>query len=427
MESAGIESTGRPPDGRAGFLHVDMDAFFAAVEIRRHPKLADRPVIVGGAGRRGVVAAASYAARSFGVHSAMASIRARRLCPDAVFLPGDYAQYAEVSGRIMELLRDVTPWVEPLSLDEAFLDVRGALRLSGPPVKIARALRQRIFEQEGLTCSVGIATTKFIAKMATNHAKPGPSRSGPVFGSGVFLVRAGAELDFLHPLPVGRLWGVGPATSRRLATLGVETIADLASLPVEVLKSSLGTALGAHLNRLAHGIDERGVVTTRSPRSIGHEETYPHDLVSRDQLDLELIRLCDSVASRLRAAGLCARTITIKVRFGDFTTLTRSLTLQDPVDSLIPMVAAAAGLLDRIDPTPGVRLLGVSCSGLVEATSKQLSILDLDPAGSLETDQVVDDIRGRFGAGSIGPAALARPGERLKVREYGSQQWGPHS
>ncbi len=418
--------SGGTPDGTVGFMHVDMDAFFAAAEIQRRPELRGRPVVVGGAGPRGVVAAASYEARSFGVHSAMPSVRARQLCPHAVFLHGDHRYYTEISGRVMAVLRDVTPLVEPVSLDEAFLDVRGATRIFGPVEQIAATVRARILEQEELTCSVGVASNKLLAKLATERAKPRSSSTGPVFGPGVYVVAAGDELVFLHPLPVTDLWGVGPATAKKLSSMGVETVGDLASLPAGRVTSALGNATGRHLHRLANGIDDSPVTVDRRPKSIGREETYPRDLNTRADLDVELIKLADAVASRLRAAGLRARTVSIKVRFGDFTTITRSVTLPHATDGTRTVATVASGLLDLIDPAPGVRLFGISGTGLVDASARQMSLTDLEPESSNRTDPVVDAIRGRFGAESIGPASLARPGCRIGVRSDGTDQpWGP--
>jgi len=419
-----VELRGRPPDGTVGFLHVDMDAFYAAVEVRRRPELRGKPVVVGGTGSRGVVAAASYEARVFGIHSAMPSVRARRLCPHAVFLPGDHSHYGEVSERVMAILTDVTPLVEPLSLDEAFLDVRGAARLLGPASELAARIRGRILDQEQLTCSVGVASTKFMAKLATERAKPRVGPSGVVRGSGVHVVEAGTELDFLHPLPVTALFGVGPATSRRLMGLGVETVGDLASMPEASLVAALGTAAGRQLHQLANGIDDRPVVVNRMPRSISHEETFPRDLHTGSELQAEATRLGDAVARRLRASSLVARTIVLKVRFGDFKTITRSVSLPDPTDSAREVVAAARDLLAAIDVTPGVRLLGVGASGLVEASTQQLSFTDSAQAHDA-AEQVTDQIRDRFGASSIGPAAAIRDDRGLRSPLDPDQRWGP--
>ena len=418
------EIRGRPPDGTVGFIHVDMDAFYAAVEIRRRPELRGKPVIVGGTGSRGVVAAASYEARAFGIGSAMPSTRARRLCPHAVFLPGDHSHYGEVSERVMAILRDVTPLVEPLSLDEAFLDVRGVARLLGPAPELAAQIRARILDQEQLTCSVGVASTKFMAKLATESAKPRVELTGPAYGSGIHVVEAGTELDFLHRLPVTALFGVGPATARRLVRLGIETVGDLASLPEPAAVAALGAAAGRQLHRLANGIDDRPVVVNRLPRSISHEETFPRDLHAEAELEAEATRLADAVARRLRASSVQARTITLKLRFGDFRTITRSVTLPDPTDGAHDVVAAARDLLFQIDTAPGVRLLGVAASGLVDAAARQLSFEDGPPLHDA-AERVADQIRDRFGASAIGPAAAIRSGRGLRSPSDADQRWGP--
>ena len=405
-------------------LHVDMDAFFVSVELLDRPELRGRPVVVGGAGDRGVVAAASYEARAYGVHSAMPSVRARRQCPQAVFLPGRYDRYAEVSGRIMALFRAVTPLVEPISLDEAFLDVGGAERLFGPAPSIAAGLRQRVRDEEGLTCSVGVAATKFVAKLASEAAKPSAGPDGPVPGEGVVVVPLEATAAFLRPLPVTALWGVGPATLARLARLGVVTVGDLGDLDRGVVIGALGRSNGSHLHDLANGIDPRPVVADRRPKSIGHEQTYARDLRRRSDLDQELTGLSDAVASRLRAAGVAGRTVTLKVRFGDFRTITWSVTLAAPVDDA-PVVRRSIGsLLDGVDTTPGVRLLGVSVSQLVEGGARQLSLDEVAEPGWGDASRVVDEIRARYGAGAIGPAALAGP-DGLAVKGRHRQQWGP--
>ena len=418
------ELRGRPPDGTVGFLHVDMDAFYAAVEIRRRPELRGKPVVVGGTGSRGVVAAASYEARVFGIHSAMPSTRARRLCPHAVFLPGDHSHYGEVSARVMTILRDVTPLVEPLSLDEAFLDVRVVARLLGPAAELAAQIRARILEQEQLTCSVGVASTKFMAKLATERAKPRVGPSGPVWGTGVHVVDAGTEMDFLHRLPVTALFGVGPATSRRLLRLGIETVSDLAALSEAAAVAALGAAAGRQLHQLANGIDDRPVVVNRMPRSISHEETFARDLHTSQELAAEATRLGDAVARRLRSSGVQARTITLKLRFGDFRTITRSTTLDDPTDGARDVVASARELLSHVDVAPGVRLLGVGASGLVETAARQLSFED-EPRGHDRAERVADQIRDRFGASAIGPAAAIRGDRGLRSPSDADQHWGP--
>lgn len=414
-------------------LHVDMDAFYVSVELRRRPDLRGRPVVVGGTGQRGVVAAASYEARRFGVHSAMSSVVARRRCPDAVFLPGDHELYAQVSRDVHEIFHSVTPFVEPLALDEAFLDVTGALRLLGPAEAIAAHLRGRIATELELPCSVGGATNKFLAKLASKAAKPTASPQGVRAGTGVWLVHPGTELEFLHPLPVSALWGVGPATLRRLERFGTRTVGDLARLDVSTLVAALGQAQGRHLHELAWGRDERPVEPHREPKSIGHEETFAHDRHTFDELHREVVRLADAVGSRLRAARTSARTVTVKVRFSDFVTITRSRTLTVPITTAAAIVEVADGLLAGVDPSAGVRLLGVSASGLGQG-AEQLSLDDMvgDDAGRGDGDRAVwveasgaiDAIRQRFGTAAIGPAsAVSSAG--LRVVRSGAQQWGP--
>jgi DNA polymerase-4 len=409
-----------------GILHVDLDAFYAAVEVLCDPTLAGKPVVVGGTGQRGVVAAASYEARIHGVHSAMPSARARRLCPHAVFLPGRYGLYADYSRRLHALFREVTPLVEGIALDEAFLDVSGARRLLGDPPHVAASLRRRIHEELGLRASVGVATTKFVAKLASEAAKPRVSAAGVRPGLGVKVVEPGEELAFLHPLPVSAVWGVGPATHRRLASFGVRTIGDLAALPPETLVGAVGEAVGRHLHELAWGRDPRPVEPDRTPRSIGHEETYGRDHHRAEPLRAEVVRLSDAVASRLRAAGLAARTVTIKVRFGDFRTITRSRTVREPLATGADVAEVALALLGGVDPSPGVRLLGVSTSNLVERPALQLALSDAPVAPREGVARAVDEIRRRYGEAAVGPAALLGSGG-LRLRRQGDQQWGPEA
>ena len=405
-------------------LHVDMDAFFVSVELVRRPELRGLPVVVGGDGERGVVAAASYEARAYGVRSAMPSTRARRLCPDVVFLPGDHRHYGEVSRRVMLIFRRYTPLVEPLSLDEAFLDVSGVERLHGPPTEVAAAIRSDVLAEEGLGCSVGIAANKFLAKLASAQAKPTAGMDGPAPGRGVQVVPADGIREFLDPLPVEAIWGVGPRTLERLQRLGVRTVAELRAVPEPTLVSSVGRVAGAQFWRLARGIDERRVDPAQSVRSIGHEETFSRDLTEPGDLRRELIRMVDAVGRRLREAGVAGRTVTVKVRFPDFTTVSRSQTLPDATDLVVNILEVATGLLESLDTTSGIRLLGVSLSGLRDGSVRQLRFEDLGDPGWLEAEQAVDRIRDRFGVGSIGPATTVGP-EGLRPRERGDGQWGP--
>lgn len=415
-------------------MHVDMDAFYVSVELVRRPELRGRPVVVGGTGRRGVVAASSYEARAYGVHSAMPSTQAQRLCPHATFLSGDHDHYREVSSRVMAVFADVTPLVEPLSLDEAFLDISGTLRSLGSAREIAASIRDRIWREETLTCSVGIAPNKFLAKLGSEQAKPKASPQGPIAGPGTVVIEPDSIREFLDPLPVRALWGVGPATGKRLSSLGIETIHDLAQTPVERLVAALGSSVGRHVYELAHGRDGRAVEPDRGTKSISHEETFAHDLVERDTLDVEIIRQADAVSRRLRSAGLAARTVQLKIRFGDFTTYTRRITADQPFTSSSILAGLSSRLLDGVYEEAdvarlGVRLLGVGVTSLLSDPGQQLA-LDLDatssPADSGETDSVVDDVRARFGTAAIGPASSAMGGS-LRIARRGAQQWGPDS
>jgi DNA polymerase-4 len=405
-------------------LHVDMDAFYASVEVLVDPALAGRPVIVGGSGNRGVVASCSYEARAFGIHSAMPSVRARRLCPEAVFLSGHFDLYADYSRRIHAIFEAATPLVEGISLDEAFLDVTGARRLLGTAPEIGAAIRARVTAELGLAASVGVASSKLIAKLASKAAKPSASRTGVVPGAGVVVVEPGEELTFLHPLPVQALWGVGPATYRRLERFGVRTVGELAGVPADSLIGALGHSLGQHLHDLAWARDDRPVEPARGVKSISHEETYAQDLHDRADLEAEAVRLGDAVGSRLRRAGLAGRTVTIKVRFHDFGTITRSQTLPEPVDTGPAIARAATGLLASVDPGAGVRLFGVAVSNLDQGGARQLSLDDVTRPGWQGASGAIDDVRRRFGDDALGPASLV--GDRgLRVKRRGDTQWGP--
>lgn len=402
-------------------LHVDMDAFFVSVELIDRPELRGTPVIVGGAGERGVVAAASYEARTYGVHSAMPSVRAKRLCPHAIFLRGRYERYQEVSDAVFTIFRDVTPLVEGVSLDEAFLDVAGAHRLFGDSRSIALGIRRRVLDEQHITCSVGVAPRKLTAKLASEAAKPKASLRGPVFGDGVVVVIEAEELAFLHRHPVRALWGVGPATERRLDRLGVRTIGDLADLPEEAVVAALGKGAGEHLHALAWARDERPVEPDVKPKSVGHEETFAKDHHTLDSLDPELVRMADSVGARLRKAGVQGRTVQLKVRFHDFTTITRSETVATAIDEGPLIARVARRLLEGVDPSPGIRLLGVSVAQLDDATIRQLSLDDVARPAWEAASTAVDEIRERFGDSSIVPAAMSGRGPKKR----GEQQWGP--
>ena len=407
-------------------LHVDMDAFFASVEVVRRPELRGRPVVVGGEGDRGVVAAASYEARAFGVRSAMPSTRARRLCPDIVFLRGDHRLYGEVSGRIMEVFRRYTPLVEPLSLDEAFLDVSGVSRLHGSPEQVAAAIRADLSASESLTCSVGVAPNKFLAKLASGQAKPKAGLAGPVFGTGIEVVAVDGVEAFLDPLPVQTVWGVGPRTFERLERFGVRTVADLRDVPADTLVSALGRAVGSQLWRLARGIDDRAVEPEQVTKSVGHEETFARDLADPLEIRRHLVRMVDAVARRARSAGVAGRTVSVKLRYPDFTTMGRSHTLPDPTDLAVEILEVATGLVDSVDTTPGIRLLGVSLGNLQDGSVRQLRFNDIEVAegrapGWRAAEGAVDEIRERFGNSAIGPAVA----DELGPKEIGDSQWGP--
>jgi DNA polymerase IV len=423
-------------------LHVDMDAFYASVEAREDPTLRGRPVVVGGTGNRGVVASASYEARSFGVRSAMPSAHARRLCPHAVFLPPHFALYHSYSERLHEIFGSFTPLVEGIGLDEAFLDVSGATILFGPPARMAAQLHQRVAAELGLSCSVGVGPSKLVAKLASKAAKPSPSEPGPICGPGTVVVSEAEVLGFMWPLPVEALWGVGPASGERLRRLGVTTVGELAALPAGAVISALGRSAGQLLHSLAWGRDERPVVPDRAVKSIGHEETYPIDLVDRHELERRLVVMADSVAGKVREQGLVARTVTVKLRYADFSTLTRSHTFASPQGSGPSFWTAARALLGTLELRNGARLLGISASGLLPAASSPGEQLQLelgspapanaDGAGGAagapgrpprpgrapptadgpswtKASEAVDAVRARFGETALRPATSVAP------------------
>jgi DNA polymerase-4 len=377
------------------FLHVDMDAFFVEVERLADPTLRGKAVIVGGLGPRGVVSSASYEARRHGVRSAMPMGEARRRCRTGSFVAPDHSRYSAISAEVFAILREITPFVEGLSIDEAFLDVSG-LRFHYPdPEAVGAAVRSSVRDQIGIPSSVGIAATKFIAKLASGHAKP----------DGMLRVPAGSEAEFLAPLPITELWGVGEATRASLENLGVHTIGELREVPVDSLERRLGASAGAHLAALSRGEDPRVIVTDSAARSVSVEETFDVDRTDRVEIERELLRLCDRLIGRLRRSGLAARTVTLKVRFGDFSMVTRSETLDEVVRTVPALRAATARLLDRarVGRRP-VRLLGVGASGLVGSDEpRQISMLGAERDAAAEA---AEDVRRRFGDGAVVPARL---------------------
>ncbi|HEY2724849.1 MAG TPA: DNA polymerase IV [Pseudonocardiaceae bacterium] len=385
-------------------LHVDMDAFYASVEIRERPELAGLPVVVAGGGpegNRGVVLSASYEARAFGVRSAMPVAQARRLCPQALFVPPRFPSYTEVSRGVMALFREITPLVEPLSLDEAFLDVGGALRRLGmSPAGIGEWIRGQVYDEHQVNCSVGVAPSKFLAKLASGLAKP----------DGLLVVPVDGVFEFLHPLPVSALWGVGRRTAEVLHGLGCRTVADVAATPVAALRRAVGAAAAEHLHALANGRDERRVVPDAAEKSVGAEETFPQDVSDRAVLRRELLRLSERTAAGLRRRGLRGRTIAVKVRFPDFTTINRSRTLGAPTDAGQQVFGVAAELLDEHVPRGApIRLLGVRVEQLAGGAAAEQLTLDGDDPDWGEADRAADAARSKFGAGAVYPAALLRP------------------
>lgn len=382
-------------------LHLDMDAFYAAIEIREDPSLAGKPVIVGHRGRRGVVATCSYEARAFGVHSAMPSVTAARLCPDAVWVSGRMSLYAEVSGRIRRILRDTSPAVEPLSIDEAFLDLTGIAADLVAGGEIGRGLKERIRETERLTASVGVAPNKFLAKVASDLEKP----------DGLVVFPAEDVPRRLWPMPVARLWGAGPKTSARLAAGGLRTIGDLAAASPKALAALVGPGSAAHLAALAHGKDGRRVEPSREAKSISEERTYGDDLTDPAEIDRALLSRSEGVARELRREGLVGRTVHLKVRTGDFTTWTRALTLPEATDLAEPIVRAAREMLvKRVDlGGRGVRLLGVGMSGLEPAATAQHGLFpDVAEIRARRLARAQDAVRARLGNGSVERASLLR-------------------
>ncbi|QHK22137.1 DNA polymerase IV [Pseudarthrobacter psychrotolerans] len=382
-------------------MHVDMDAFFVAVELRTRPELRGKPVIVGFPADRSVVLSASYEARAFGVKSAMPMVVAARMCPKAVIIEPRHKLYYEVSAQLMEIFGSITDLVEPLSVDEAFLDVGGAIRRLGPPREIGELIRRRVAAELGITASVGIAASKFVAKIASTRCKP----------DGLLLIGPDETVPYLHSLPVGALWGIGAKTADVLARMGIRTVADVAATPVSSLKKMLG-ATGEHVYRLSWGIDPRPVTPVRQEKSIGAEETFAVDTGDDALIARELLRLCHRTAGRLRSSGMVARTVALKLRYADFSTITRSRTVHTPVDSAQLLYAVAIQLLESLGSRPmTVRLVGIRAEQLEDTahTSLQLSF-DRRDDNWRAAEQVLDEVSRKFGSKSVLPASLLDSG-----------------
>ena len=380
-------------------LHVDMDAFFAAVEVRDRPELRGKQVIVGHSGGRGVVTSATYEARAVGVRSAMPMSQAMRLAPNAVVVEPSHEKYTEVSARVMEIFETVTPMVQPLSIDEAFLNVKGAIKLIGSPRHIAQLIRTRVWESQGITCSVGIATTMFVAKLATNVAKP----------NGIQVVPKDKVIEFLHPLPVGELWGVGEKTRTQLERMGLLKVGDIANTPMTTLVRILGDAHGRHLYDLAWGRDARTVSTSQPEKSISAERTFNVDVDNPEVVQAQLLYLSNKVARRLREGGYTTRTVSIKIRFADFSTVTRTKSLAGATDVANEIYAIARSLYDAMHlQRVRVRLVGVRCENLSESGQVQTPLSNRG-SGWRETEQVMDKVALKFGSSKVQPARLVRP------------------
>lgn len=388
-------------DAGCHIIHVDMDAFFASVEVRDNPSLRGKQVIVGGLGGRGVVTSASYEARALGVRSAMPMSRAMRLAPNAIVVEPSHGKYTEASREVMHIFESLTPLVQPLSIDEAFLDVSGALKLIGTPTHIGALIRQRVRDEQDLPCSVGIASTMFVAKLATNAAKP----------DGLKVVPRDGTLDFLHPLPVAALWGVGEKTAAVLERMGLRTVGDIAATPLSTLTRLVGHASGQHLYELSWGRDPRRVTPAHIDKSVGAERTFHADVDDDEVITAQLLSLANTVARRLRQQGHTARTVAIKVRFADFTTVSRSKSLPAATDVAHDIYMVARALYQGLHlQRARIRLVGVRCEGLEDAAQVQLE-LSARGSGWRETEQVMDDVAAKFATGRVRPARLVRRDE----------------
>lgn len=391
------------PDDRY-VLHVDMDAFYAAVSLLEQPELVGMPVVVGG-GWRSVVLSATYEARAYGVRSGMPMATARRLCPPAVVVRPDHDAYARVSEAVMAIFAEVTPQVEPVSMEEAFLEVSAAGRQWGSPARIGRWIRDTVVDEQGITCSVGGAPTKAVAKMASRAAKP----------DGMRLLTREEVIPFLHPLPVGAIWGVGEATQEELHRLGLHTVAQLAHVPRGTLRRALGEQSAAHLHALAWGVDDDPVVPARRERSVGSSETFAHDVDDPEVVRRQLLHLAERTASRMRHGGVLGRTVVLTVRFSDFTTITRSRTVPVPTDVTRDVHATACGLYAALGlQRARIRMLGVRVEGITDAGSTPVQTrLDEPEHGWRDAERAMDKAAARFGRGAVRPASLVGAGRQM--------------
>ncbi len=394
-------------DSSATILHIDLDAFFASVELLDHPELVNKPVVVGHRSGRSVVTAANYVARRYGVNSAMPMSLALRRCPEAVVLEPHFERYKALSQQVMQIFGDVTPLVEVLGIDEAFLDVAGARRLHGSPAEIGALVRRRVHAETGLTCSVGAASTKFIAKLASGRSKP----------DGLLVIPAEETLEFLHPLPVSMMWGVGPSTEENLTRLGLRTIGDIARTPLAALQSSVGVVSGLKLHELSWGRDPRQISLEREEKSIGQEVTFEHDVTDVARLRSEILRLADEVAARLRRAGLVGRTVVLKLRYTDFSTVSRSRTVTEPTNVGRRIYEEAVASFDALARSGiRVRLIGVRIEQLGDGDGAGQGLWDPDEDWR-EAELAVDTLTARFGRGTVRPASQLKSSRQTGPKE----------
>lgn len=394
VSAASVDSRSAP------ILHVDLDAFFASVELLDRPDLVDQPVVVAGKSLRSVVTAANYPARKYGVRSAMPLGQAMRLCPRAVVLEPHFEKYRFYSNKVMRIFDEMTPLVERLGIDEAFLDVSGARSLVGPPAAVGELIRRRVYDETRLTCSVGAAATKFVAKLASGRAKP----------DGLLVVPESETLAFLHPLPVSALWGVGGVTEEALTKRGLRTIGDIANTPLEALQRAVGDAAALKFHDLSNGRDPRPVTAGAEEKSVGHEVTFETDVTDADLLRRELLRLSVQVAARLRDAGVTGNTVVLKLRYADFTTITRSRKLPEPTDLGRRIYEEVRTSYEALGAHRSVRLIGVRVEQLMEGGGDRVGLWDTDE-GWREAERAIDGVSEKFGRGVVGPASLLRKRE----------------